>query len=266
MIYCNLKGGFANMMFQIAATKSMAIDKGVDCSFPNLHHQYRLINDDVIHNPKLKHSDEYNHIFYNLNIYQPKNHIPMVHFPFEYHNIPVPDGDCYVDGFFQTEKYFRHNKEQIIEFLKPSQEVQDIIDSKYGELLNQRTSSIHVRRGDYSRFPNHHPVQTIEYYTKAIELLTEKTDKFIVFSDDIEWCKENFNFINPIYIENEKDYIEIYLMSMCNNNIIANSSFSLWAACINQNKDKIVIGPEKWFGPEITVNSVDTLNEEWIKL
>ena len=89
---------------------------------------------------------------------------------------------------------------------------------------------------------------------------------FVIFSDDIEWCKKNLNISDSLYIENEKDYIEMYLMSLCRNNIISNSSFSWWGAWLNNYQSKIVIGPSKWFGNSINHNTGDILPENWIKL
>jgi len=137
---------------------------------------------------------------------------------------------------------------------------------KYNFLKNKKTTSIHVRRGDYVNHPNHHPTQSLEYYLEAIKILKDETELFLVFSDDINWCKENIKLDNVVYIENEKDYIELYLMSVCTNNIISNSSFSWWGAWLNKNEDKKVIGPLKWFGDAIKHNTGDVLPENWIKL
>jgi hypothetical protein len=263
MIYCNLKGGLGNMLFQIAATKSFAIDLGVDCSFPNLNSQLHLINNDSVYNPKIKHSFEYTTLLKNLNTTPPKKNVKIIKFPFHYVKPPLQD-DITLDGFFQSEKYFKHNKDVIFKYLDFS-EISKIVETKYGDLLKEKTTSIHVRRGDYVRHPNHHPTQSMEYYNKSIDLLSDKTDKFVVFSDDMKWCKENFKTDNIIYIENEKDYIELYLMSLCDNNIIANSSFSWWGAWLNKNDDKLVVGPTKWFGSSINHKTSDILPDEWIK-
>jgi hypothetical protein len=96
-------------------------------------------------------------------------------------------------------------------------------------------------------------------------MLKDKTDQFLVFSDDINWCEENLKLENSIYINDEKDYNELYLMSLCDNNIIANSSFSWWGAWLNKNDDKLVVGPTKWFGPAINHKTSDILPDEWIK-
>lgn len=267
MIYCNLKGGLGNMLFQIAATKSVSIDIGVDCCFPNLIDNLNYLNADNLYNPKLNHSLEYLKIFQKLNVSDPINIIDSLTYPFEF--IPhqyIPLGNFFISGFFQSEKYFVHNRQEIIDFIKMPESIGNVITSKYSSVLAQKTTSIHVRRGDYVIHPNHHPTQSLDYYLSAIELVKDKTDIFVVFSDDIQWCKNNFKDLNAIYIENEKDYIELYLMSFCNNNIIANSSFSWWGAWLNENKNKIVIGPKLWFGSSITHKTDDIIPETWIKL
>jgi hypothetical protein len=263
MIYCYLKGGLGNMLFQISATKSIAIDNNTDCSFPNLNSQLHLINSDSVYNPKIKHGLEYKTLLSNLQTTTPTTST-VRNYPFHYIESPKTD-NIIIDGFFQSEKYFVHNKDSILEFLN-FKEIEKIVTSKYNTLLNDRTTAIHVRRGDYVRHPNHHPTQSIDYYNTAIDILKDKTDNFLVFSDDIEWCKQNFKIDNIIYIEGEKDYIELYLMSLCDNNVISNSSFSWWGAWLNQNNNKIVIGPKQWFGPAINHDTSDILPESWIKI
>lgn len=270
MLYCNLKGGLGNMLFQIAAAKSIAIDKGIECAFPNLYKQLDLINSDMRHNPAINHAQEYRTILRNLKCEGSINTIgyPVLNYPFEYVDYNLPDGDFYIDGFFQSEKYFIKNKKEILETLSITEEIEKHIKSKYGELLESNITSVHIRRGDYLSFPRLHPVQSVEYYETAFRLLDTETEKFIIFSDDIEWCKANLKPKNAVYIENERDYIELYLMSMCNNNITCNSSFSWWGAWMNKNTDKVVIGPNIWFGPDMNpyFNSIDIIPENWIKI
>lgn len=265
MIYCNLKGGLGNMMFQIAAIKSIAIDNYTECSFPNLYKHLKYLNQDKTYNPKLNHSFEYKGMFKHLKTEQAtctKN----LTYPFEYVDIKLPNSDIILNGFFQSEKYFIHNREAVIEFMKPPQEVFDIIQEKYGTYLVNKTTAIHIRRGDYVNHQSHHPIQTLEYYIRGVETVKSNTSLYLIFSDDIKWCRDNLKIDNSIYIENEKDYIELYLMSLCDNNIISNSSFSWWGAWLNNNTNKIVVGPKKWFGSAIKHNTSDILPESWIKL
>jgi hypothetical protein len=254
------------MLFQIAATKSMAIDKGVQCSFPNLNHNLDYLNKDGFYNPKLNHSFEYLKIFDKISTTDPIQVLPRIYFPFEFANPTLPDDNFIIDGFFQSEKYFKNNRKEILDLVRIPEFVAVKISEKYSKFLHEKTTSIHVRRGDYLNHPNHHPVQSLTYYLNAIDLLKDKTDLFVIFSDDIEWCKINLNLENAIYIEDEKDYIELYLMSFCKNNIIANSSFSWWGAWLNENPDKTVIGPKNWFGSAIQHNTGDILPETWIKI
>lgn len=266
MIYISLKGGLGNILFQIAAAKSLSVDNNVEFSVTNLDEQIKLLNNDNHYNPLLTHAEEYRLILPNILNKKPDKNILMISYPFEYHNIQLPKQDVLIDGFFQSEKYFLHNRKEIIEFLSPPDFIKETIKTKYSFINDTRTSSIHVRRGDYLRHVEYHPTQTLEYYKKSIEILKDKTDLFVVFSDDIDWCKESLKLDNIIYIENEKDYIELYLMSMCNNNVIANSSFSWWGAWLNQNENKIVISPTKWFGPKITSSSKDIIPDSWVKI
>lgn len=264
MIYCNLRGGLGNMLFQISASLSFAIDLDTECSFPNLDTHLAYLNNDNTYNPKLKHSFTYKSLLPDFKTTPPIN-ISVCSFPFEYKKIDIGI-ETIIDGFFQSEKYFSHNRAEILKILGPKEFITEIIDREYGDLLKKRTSSIHVRRGDYVNHPNHHPVQDIEYYKKGIDILKDDTDVFLIFSDDITWCKENISTPNSVYIENQKDYIELYLMARCNNNIIANSSFSWWGAWLNTNENKKVIGPEKWFGPAIKEYAGDILPDTWIKI
>ena len=101
----------------------------------------------------------------------------------------------------------------------------------------------------------------MEYYSQAMKHFPDTN--FIVFSDDIQWCKENFKGEEFTFIE-EDDYIELYLMSMCRHNIIANSSFSWWGSYLNQNEDKIVIAPSKWFGTDGRLKTENIYGEGWI--
>ena len=261
-VYCHLKGGLANMMFQIAATTSIAKDNNMVASFPNLYEQLDYLNKEEKYNPKLNHAAEYAEIFGNLNVSHPLGNEPVITFPFHYEKMDLPNSDVIINGFFQSEKYFKKHKKEIF---KIPPKIKDKIEQKYSQYLNMNCLSIHVRRGDYLNYPDHHPPLPVEYYEKAMNSLPE-TDFYLVFGDDIDWCKENFTGDKFIFIENEKDYIELYLMSMCNNHIIANSSFSWWGAWLSDNIEKMVVAPKKWFGNKIKENSDDIIPEGWLKI
>ena len=124
---------------------------------------------------------------------------------------------------------------------------------------------MHIRRTDYTTSNGYHPVQTVEYYKKALEIIGEY-DKLFIFSDDIEWCRNNLKFDNMIFIEGNTDIEDLYLISLCKHNIIANSSFSWWGAWLNKNPNKKVIAPSKWFGDMANLNESDIVPEGWIRI
>jgi hypothetical protein len=136
----------------------------------------------------------------------------------------------------------------VLDLFEIDEETKEMLLQKYGDILNLETCSLHVRRGNYVERQQYHPLQTVEYYTKSIETIG-KDKHYLIFSDDIQWCKENLSFIeNKTFVEGNKDYEDLYLMSFCKDNIIANSSFSWWGAWLNKNNNKRVIYPSVWFG------------------
>jgi hypothetical protein len=125
---------------------------------------------------------------------------------------------------------------------------------------------IHVRRGDYLKFPDIHPTQPIEYYNQAMELIPAK--KFLIFSDDVSWCRQNFKGDRFTVTDEASMEVDFRMMTACNYFIIANSSFSWWAAWLSEHEDKVVVSPKKWFGKEIEKSSpiIDLIPPEWIKI
>lgn len=266
MIYFTLRGGLGNMLFQIASVTSIALSKKTKASFGSVESHLKYLNNENHFNPKLNYSDEYKNLnmFKNMVTEKAPLGVKVYSYPFHYLDINTPQEDVILDGFFQSEKYFVSHKKEIEELFKPTEEILNVIKNKYSKLLTGDTISLHVRRGDYVNNSHNHPPCSLSYYKKALNILGEGV--VLVFSDDIQWCKDNFIGDRFIFIENEKDYVEMYLMSMCKNNIISNSSFSWWGAWLNKNLDKKVVGPKKWFGPSINHNTSDIIPEDWIKI
>lgn len=267
MIFCNLKGGFANMLFQIAGVTSLGINNNHEVSFPNLDTHLSYLNNENTHNPFLKTAHEYKdlNVFKNLKTTQPVSYDSYYSYPFFYKDIKITGENILVDGFFQSEKYIANNSEYIKDMLKLTTNHKEYIIAKYGNVL-QNSTSIHIRRGDYVNNKLHHPVLPVDYFRQAINLTKNKTNKYLIFSDDISWCKNIFQGNKFIFIEGEKDYIDFYTMSYCNNNIISNSSFSWMSAWLNINKEKTVISPLQWFGKLINENTQDLIPDSWIKI
>lgn len=174
-------------------------------------------------------------------------------------------------GYFQTDKYFSEYTDLILSQFSFKRQYRDPAVA-YIEKIRESNKgckivSIHVRRGDYVMYPDHHPVCSKEYYDiciKEIKKSTKDRIKFLVFSDDTIWCKSEFsgddfeisNLANP--------YSELCAMSLCDHNIIANSSFSWWGAWLNVNPEKIIFSPSRWFGNAMNKNTSDVYCKDWI--
>jgi hypothetical protein len=179
--------------------------------------------------------------------------------------------NCYYDGYWQSEKYF----EPVKDIIRRELEFIPILGERNTEHLNRiessRSVSIHVRRGDYVSLKSNLDLYqscSIEYYQTAIEFLENKIiqPQFYIFSDDPEWAKDNFKGEKFRFIDNnsQSPVIDLFLMKKCQHNVIANSSFSWWGAWLNNNPDKIVIAPKKWF--KNNWSDTDIIPDNWTKI
>ena len=249
MVTSNLMGGLGNYMFQISAATSLA-EKNDDQAVFNfdgakrIHRNINLYRDNILRKVKIG----------NLNIDNTYKEPEFI-----YNEIPYQN-NLLLDGYFQSEKYF---DEKVVRELFSIDDISNsYIHEKYGSLLDNKTVSVHVRRGDYLPRIGRHPICGMSYYNKSFEYFDDD-NLFLIFSDDIEWCKNNFEGNNFVFIENEKDYIDLYLMSLCKDNIICNSTFSWWGAWLNTNENKKVISPKIWFGEKKPLNTKDLYCEGW---
>lgn len=158
--------------------------------------------------------------------------------------------DRYLLGIWANEKYFKNLKFQLQEEIFVFDEKKLNVTSKYIKEKIQSTEnsvSIHVRRGDFVKYQNH--VMGKQYYQKAVNIMENKVGEvnYFVFADDMNYARELFQqSLNVFYVQgnvNADSWMDMYLMSLCDNNIIANSSFSFWGAYLNQNDEKVVIAP-----------------------
>lgn len=183
----------------------------------------------------------------------------------------------YIKGYFQSEKYFLHIRSILLKQFSINTKLSSNSESIKQEIINnqQSTCSLHIRRGDYisnEKANKVHGVCSIKYYKQAINIINERENKevkYFIFSDDMQWSKKNIKIKNAIYVENEKGAIpheDILLMSLCANNITANSSFSWWGAWLNHNNDKIVVSPKVWFCDEKKNKESDILCKNWIQI
>ena len=183
-------------------------------------------------------------------------------------------GDIYFEGYWQSEKYFVKYKDDLLKEFTLKKDLHSQSQNYMEQIISTEAVSLHIRRGDYvtNQHTNSvHGTCPVEYYQKAVQKIEEgiNAPHFFIFSDDLEWAKDNLSFIeNLTFIEldtNVPDHEEMILMSKCQHNIIANSSFSWWGAWLNQNNEKVVIAPKKWFR-DSSINTNDLIPEEWIQL
>jgi FkbM family methyltransferase len=237
----DLCGGLGNQLFQIFFILGLAIKYGMTIVLPNKykldnkrHTYYQIFPDLELTDAKLENAIYINEANFPQKIDSSKNYI--------------------FQGYFQSHKYL----ENIVplDYIKLPVEDKKNINRVVDELRshNRPLISVHVRRGDYLLVQHFHNILGPEYYKNAMEFFGHiKNPLFVVFSEDKEWCDANLGFLDFVFIK-EKDYLELIIMSKCDHHIVANSSFSWWGAFLNQQQDKIVVYPSKWYemGVDIT--------------
>tara|TARA_R100000008_G_scaffold64141_1_gene41249 strand:- start:47 stop:808 length:762 start_codon:yes stop_codon:yes gene_type:complete len=251
MISCELAGGLGNYMFQIAAGYTLAKKNDDEFSVDfdlavQIHKNINNYKENILRKVKNEKS--------NVKYYYQENN-------FTYEKLPYVK-NLLLKGYFQSEKYL--DRELILDLYSIDSKSYEHITNYYLPLLDKNTSvSLHVRRGDYLDKVDRHPPTELSYCENAMNHYGSNYN-FLVMSDDIEWCKKNITGDNVVFIEGEYDYIDLWLMSLCQHNIITNSSFSWWGSWLNQNKNKSVIAPKVWFGPNKNLDSRDIYCKDWI--
>ena len=159
----------------------------------------------------------------------------------------VVDRATELRGYFQSERYFEHCRDEVRHYFTPHHRLSELLERGYGDMVAARTCSIHVRRTDYIGNPSHPDLSAGDYYERAMAQFDSDTT-FVVFSDDIEWCRQRFRGRSILFIEALSPVEDLFLMARCKAHIIANSTLSWWGAWLDPNPDKKVIAPFQWFG------------------
>lgn len=266
-------GRLGNQMFQFAGTVGIANKMGYEYAFPKENIEIPSIEDfkDGVRREVYFDLPKY---FPNVNnTIKPIEEIqtiqtvkePFFHFNQEFFTIPDQTD---LNGYFQTEKYFDHCQQLIREYFEFNKEIVEQSNYKFPKFdIDVEFVSIHLRRGDYVGLQQFHPVMEPSYYFSALTEFMKGNYCFMIFSDDIKYCKSLFGKQdNVVYVEGNDPALDMCMMSMCNHNIIANSSFSWWASWLNKNPNKKVIAPKKWFGPAYNNihNTKDLYPKSWI--
>jgi len=219
-----------------------------DTYYPNIKEQIELLKKDELQCARF-YADDYLHIFKNFNWLKNEDrshrvdHIAKI--PFGFTRILSVKDNTHFTGYFQSDKYWDKNRKFVIDLFEPSDFIVNKLE-KYSYLLTGNTCAIHVRRGDYLKFQFIHPPVTLDYINNARMILESRgVEKYFVFSDDIKWCRENLIGDEYFFIEDEKDYIELFLMGKCVHKIISNSTFSWWGSYLSPTQG-ITIAPKTW--------------------
>lgn len=258
MVSCKLKGGLGNQLFQISTTYTLARQNNdVD--------RYNFFDSELYFQGKR--SNEYlNSIYKKI-----KNKIYDSNFKFEnFYNESKHSYDpinykhnLLLNGYFQSEKYFKQFNNEIIDLFDLDDKKSECIQflSKFEKPL----TSIHIRRGDYLEFKNIYNILDIDYYNEAIDFFPD--NHFLVFYYEMDdWLQKNFNATNFTKVSFKDEVLDLTCMSLCDNNIMSNSTFSWWSSYLNNNKNKTVIAPKIWFDPSSGIDDRDIIPNYWIKI
>jgi hypothetical protein len=300
MIIARIRGGLGNQLFQYAAARSLAWKKNerlkLDLYTYSTKSQVRSFGLDRFTIDTEIATREEVHQFTGSNfltrfINKQENYLrcpgvlaqPHYHFYEDFFRVPAP---VYLSGYWQSEKYFKEFEPKLRAQLTLKNNLSDSSLRWKEKIQKDNSVAVHLRRGDYSSKSNYHSffgTLSIDYYKRAIHEIKNKIGdpKFFVFSDDIEWCKQNLTFLSDAEFVSHDSIVnaseDLILMSLCEHQIIANSTFSWWGAWLNANENKIVIAPIKWFQTNYNknvlptyaarfYNTKDLLPENWIQL
>jgi hypothetical protein len=292
MVVTNIIGGLGNQMFQYAAGRALSLRKKVRFALDasafdtySLHQGFELINVFSC-NPSLVDRAAIERLIgwqgnplvrralgrKSMAFLRSKRLAIEPHYEYWSGINDLPD-DCFLSGYWQSERYFADVDEQIrndfVFAQLPSPENQALIE----RITRANAISLHVRRGDYVNNVANASIYTVcspGYYRDAINFLVERISnpKFFVFSDDMAWVRTHLDIGFPVeYVDHNRgadSYNDMRLMSLCKHNIIANSSFSWWGAWLNRSEEKIVIAPKQWFANQTITK--DLLPKSWIQL
>lgn len=271
-VVAHLRGQWGNQLFQIAAAVALAEENHTFLYFPDFQ------NLSSPHLKEMELSKNYEAIFRkipNQLRYAKVSYLYKQPDP-AYHPIPYTP-NMEIDGFFQSEKYFKKYASLIRNLFAAPKSIQTYLQDHFAEILNHpKTVAIHVRTGYFDfkkercspRFYRAFLPPDLNFFKKAVSLF-DADSLFIVFSDYIPWCKKNFQEIprQIIFMEDEDYLHDFYLMTKCKHAIISNSSFGWWAAYLNENPQKKIVCRRPFIPVlEMPAGSPDVLCDDWIAL
>ena len=279
-IRVKLTGGLGNQMFQFAAGYSIAKKNNIDLSLDlswfkrrQLHNGFELQRVFDIYSKVSFLNNQLS--FKSINFNEILNKIdktfyifnePHFHYTSNILNIPRR---CFLKGYWQSELYFKDHSEDLKKIFNLNRQLDKKNSLIASEIIHNNSISIHIRRGDFLLKKNFdHYVDLSEYYLKAIKESSKifNNPKYFIFTDDPLWVTKNFitNYSHTFVDLNHgtNSFLDMYLMSLCKSNILANSSFSWWGAWLNSKKDKIIYAPKNWFKDK-SISTDDLIPNSW---
>ena len=259
MVIVRVQGGLGNQMFQYARALAFSLDRGAPAMLDTTSYAY---------DPKRRFGlTGFEGVVARMaagqvGVFRPTGAPLSVQVVGDdFRTFDFPDGDIYLNGYWQSERHFlRHAAAVSEDFGMPGRE----------GLLREYPGiaegvAVHVRRGDYLASDGFHPVLPIEYYEAALERIGPGPRPF-VFSDDPVWCEANMTstpFAGAVFVRSASEFDDLYLMSQAAHNVIANSSFSWWAAWLNRRPGRRVVAPSAWFGEVANIFTGNIVPQHW---
>ena len=262
MTFVRLIGGLGNQLFQIAAAFAHARRRG----------QTLTLSSDVDGGRGRPN-------YYTTFLHQcaqfiggPSRDGPSYHEP-HFHYAEIPRGVTAIHGYYQSSRYFREFRDEVSALFDPHPVIKGVVEAKYASYFAEKATTVivHVRRGDYMQKDKiaFHGILTPAYYRAAMALCRERLGsdtKFLVLSDDIEYCRATYGSDEGVTCVNEpNEAVALHFMSQFQNYILSNSSFSWWASYLGQTAT-LVVAPDRWFGPAGPQDVQDIYEDGWIRL
>jgi len=252
-----LMGGLGNQMFQI----SHAMCQGWKNNIPIIFKCESFTPMQA--NQPTKYVDN---IFRNITFLNFTSQTKRINTPWEYVDLSFDlESPIEFYGYFQSSKNFYGFGDRLSELFQPTNEFIEKIYRDFSEIKKENTISIHIRRGDYLSIGAILPTIGKSYIDECLNKIGNY-DHIFIFSDDVNWVKENLNYENSTIVDSLEDYEDLWFISLCKINVMSNSSFSWWGTFLNKNKNKETYAPSIWFGPNGERNYSDIYENNWIKI
>lgn len=278
MIISKLMGGLGNQMFQYAVARNLSLNHNVELKIDLSFLNNRNMGSNFVYRD------------YDLNLFNIKpdfeidfskrivhSNQPHFHYSKSYidsiSNLLLEGNSVLLDGYWQSPFFFSEFEEEIrkdFEFINKVENETGEIKEMLNLIESTNSVMLNVRRTDYLN-TSFHGVMGMDYLNKAKDIIEQKVENphYFIFSDDVNWCKENINFENMTLVDHrykgEKFGYYLQLMSKCKHFIIPNSTFAWWAAWLNTNDSKVVIAPKQWF-TDSKINTNDIIPSDWIRI